>query len=113
MKSYWLERKDRFAGCVHRLNVLFEPPRGTCRAELTTVRHEDWERNAPLRTYAIDVADASGVAHIRVLVPQGNVAGPSGVRRERIGTNGCVGAAFGVVIKGERSAGCVALACQV
>ena len=64
MKRDRLKAQDGFTGFVYRFNLLLKAPRGTGRAELTSIGHDDWQRCGAYRAYAIDVADPSRVAKV-------------------------------------------------
>ena len=42
MERDWLERVDRFAGLIHWLDFVLEPPRRADRAELAERVYQDW-----------------------------------------------------------------------
>src|ERR1051325_10920679 len=65
VESHRLKGQDRVARLLHRFNVLFEPRRGSGRAELPGIGDDHWQGRGALRRYAVDVADPTRIAHIR------------------------------------------------
>ena len=63
-KSHRFERQERFAGAVHRLDLLFEPPRRAQRAELADGVYHDWYRVGNCRCHPANVANKATVAHV-------------------------------------------------
>ena len=105
MKSDRPERKDGFAGFVHRLNFLLEPARGTKRAELARGVDQDWYGVGVCCCYPANVADKAAVAHVRTIRADSNdvtscedaEAGPS--------AQGRVGATGGVILERTSAVG--------
>src|SRR6266700_3415639 len=65
VKCHWLQRKNSFAGPVHRFNVLLKSARGTGRAELAGGVDQHWYCVAVSRCHPANVADKAAVAYVR------------------------------------------------
>ncbi len=64
VKAHRLKRQDRFAGLVHRFNLMLEPPRGTLCAQLPCGIYNDWYGRVHCLNPA-NVADKTTVVHVR------------------------------------------------
>ncbi len=109
VEGHWLESQDRFTALIHWFYVFFEPRRGSGRAKLAGVGHDDWQRGGALGSCAVNVPDPGGITHVLtrdVIADCNNVTGvdnasaglltDSDVRItvdaliERVITDGCV-----------------------
>src|SRR6266498_2453371 len=101
VKCHWLQRKNSFAGLVHRFNLFLEPARGTGRAELAGGVDQHRYCVAVSRCHPVNVADADNVIRRgdgrARSTAQGRIIVSSAVTTERLGATGRVIAASGVV----------------
>src|SRR4029077_19901822 len=58
------ESENGFTGFVHSDDILLKPLRGSGRAQLALIRHNNRRSEAALRSYTIDVADPCRVIHV-------------------------------------------------
>jgi hypothetical protein len=79
MEGNGLEREERFAGLVHRLNVIFEPPGRNNGAQLTRSINDDGGCSG--RSHTENVADVTGIAHVLAIgADSNNVIGRADTR---------------------------------
>ena len=76
MEGDWFELEDRFAGCPHRFDVLFEPPGRGRRSQSAVGIHKDANSSGGrLAEYVGDKTAEADVVTCRVRSYADNVAG--------------------------------------
>src|SRR2546428_212271 len=99
VKCHWLQRKNSFAGLVHRFNLLLKSARGTGRAELAGGVDQHWYCVAVSRCHPANVADKAAAAYVctlDVVADTNNI-----IRRANARTRSC--AYDGVVVSTDVS----------
>src|SRR5439155_7615825 len=109
-KGNWFERKDSFAGSIHRLDCILETRRGNNRAELAGGIDHHAYPGAAGYGLAIDAGDVGG--GLRSLFTYGNLIGIPGFA-EQAGTDNDVIAAGGKILACLKTNGNVIAAAYV
>src|SRR4029077_14086778 len=65
MEGHRLERQNRFAGFVHRFNVVLEAARRETSAQFSIGIDKDWNSGGGINRLAEDLADIATVAQVR------------------------------------------------
>jgi CRP-like cAMP-binding protein len=104
----WFERKEGFAGLIHRFNLFFKPPRRDHRAKFAVEINE--HRSAPRGRLAEDTANITTIGYVRsghARTDAYNITGSRHVFASTI-AQGDIVAAAGVATKRQITDGIVA-----
>ena len=113
VEGHWLERQERFAGLVHRFNIVLEASRRGSGAQLSRGIDSHSKGGGGINRRPVDVVDIAAIANVCTRTPDSNNIVGRGDRTPRSDAQSDVVAAGGVGVERTVADGCVAGAGRV